>query len=96
MAFRIKVPLENYEYRALRSGKGKSGPWMSIVLESPEDAQQVDVSIPQDMQADVYGLGLSKGDKVTLTVVAYAGPEYSRVSLVSFDSIVDVNGEVQL
>ena len=96
MAFSLPVHLEGYEYRAMRTGQGQNGTWMSIVLENPEDARQVDISVPQDMQSDVYNMHLSKGDVLTLDVVAYAGAEYSRVRLVEIVGVVDKDGEVQL
>lgn len=96
MAFRLNVHCDSYEFRALRTGNGKNGAWMSLVMECPEDASQIDVSVPRDMHGDVYGYQLSKGDKVTMDVVAFAGPEYSRITLRSITGIVDVNGEVQL
>ena len=95
MAFNLPVHLEGYEYRALRTGQGKNGTWMSIVLENPDDARQVDVSVPQEMQSDIYNLGLKKGDVLTLDVTAYAGVDYSRVRLDEIVSVVDAQGEVQ-
>ena len=70
MAFSLNVHLEGYEYRTLRAGVGPKGPWLSLVLENTEDARQLDVSVPKDMQADVYNLGLKKGDILSLDVVA--------------------------
>ena len=96
MAFNLRVHLENYEFRGLRTGEGKNGEWMSIVLEDPEEARQLDVSIPRDMHREVRELSLAKGDNLVLDVRAYAGPDYSRVSLIKITSIVDANGEVQL
>ena len=96
MAFRLPTTVENYEFRAIRTGNGRNGAWMSLVLESPEDADQIDVSVPRDMHGDIYNLGLKKGDKVTAKVVAFAGPEYSRITLESIVTVVDVNGEVVL
>lgn len=96
MAFNLRVHLENYEFRGLRTGEGKNGTWMSMVLEDPDEARQLDVSIPRDMHRDVRDLSLSKGDVLKLDVRAYAGPEYSRVSLIEITSIVDRNGEVLL
>lgn len=96
MAFSLPVHLEGYEYRAMRTGQGQNGVWMSIVLENPEDARQVDISVPQDMQSDVYNLHLAKGDVLELNVVAYAGADYSRVRLVEIVGVVDADGEVQL
>ena len=95
MAFSLNVHLDGYEYRTLRSGTGQIGPWLSLVLENTEDARQIDVSVPKDMQADVNNLGLKKGDILSLDVVAYAGADYSRIRLVQITGVVDKDGEVQ-
>ena len=95
MAFSLSVHLEGYEFRAMRSGQGQNGTWLSLVLENTEDARQIDVSVPQDMHADVYNLGLKKGDILSLDVVAYAGADYSRIRLVQITGVVDKDGEVQ-
>lgn len=73
MAFVLNVAMEDMEYRAIRSGVGKESgkPWMSLVLED-ENSNQVDVSVPQELQGDVYGLGLRKGDIVNLLIRAVA------------------------
>jgi hypothetical protein len=95
MAFNLNVHLDNYEYRTMRTGTGANGAWMSLVFENPEDARQIDVSVPQDMQSDIYNLGLTKGDIVSLDINAYAGVEYSRIRLIKITSVVDADGEVQ-
>lgn len=96
MAFNFNAHLEGYEFRGSRTGEGKNGMWMSLVLEDPDEARQLDVSVPQDLQRDVRDLSLKKGDVLSLDIRAFAGPEYSRVSLVQVTGIVDKNGEVQL
>lgn len=94
MAFSLRVNLEKYEYRGVRTGEGKNGQWMSLVLEDPEEARQIDVSVPRDMQEDVSDLQLKKGDVLDLVIRAYAGTEYSRLSLIRIVHAVDQNGEV--
>lgn len=73
MAFVLNCNLESMEYRGLRSGTGKDSgrAWMTLVLED-SDANQVEVSVPQDYQSDVYGLGLRKGDVLSVAVRAVA------------------------
>lgn len=73
MAFVLQCTLEHMEYRGMRTGTGnKSGrPWMMLVLEDG-DAQQVELSVPADMQGDVYSLGLMRGDEVYCAVRAVA------------------------
>lgn len=97
MAFRIECTLENYEFRVLRSGVStKTGqPWYSLVLESPTAAEQVDVSIPAELQADVLNLGLVKGDTFSCRVLAVSSKDFSFVRLVQVLHVVDANGEVQ-
>lgn len=73
MAFVINAQLNRMEYRSVRSGVGKESgkTWMSLVLED-ENANQLDVSVPSDLQGDVYGLGLRKGDIITVAIRAVA------------------------
>lgn len=96
MAFRLDVHLDDYEYRGFRDGQGEKGPWLSLVLENPKDSRQLDVSVPRDQHAEIYKMGLQKGYHLSLDVVAYAGNEYSRISLVGITNVVDLNGEVVL
>lgn len=96
MAFRLNAHLEGYEYRGRRSGSTENGAWLSLVLENTQDCRQLDVSVPRDMHNDIYEMNLEKGDLLGLDVVAYAGNDYSRVSLVRITSVVDSEGEVQL
>lgn len=73
MAFSLMTTLESYEYRGIRTGVSqKTGkPWASLVLEDGS-ANQIEVSVPQDMQSDVYNMQLRKGDFVTCRVNAAA------------------------
>ena len=73
MAFVLNCNLPSMEFRGLRTGTGKDSgrAWMTLVLED-SDANQVDVSVPQDLQGDVYGLSLRKGDVVHVAVRAVA------------------------
>lgn len=91
MAFRIKTVLEDYEYRGIKTGEGKNGIWMSLVLED-EDSFQLEVSVPSNFQADVYSLGLKKGDLVNVPAVASAGfsnnKAYSFVQLTALPTLV--------
>lgn len=98
MAFVLNCNLGHMEFRVLRSGKGReSGKvWMSLVLED-QDSQQVEVSVPADYQSDVYGLGLRKGDIVSLSVRAVArndGNSYIQLTEVPV-LLVDADGVVQ-
>lgn len=73
MSFRINCTLAGYEYRGVRSGQGQNGTWMSLILESPEESEQIEVNVPQDLQADVYSLGLRKGQMLSIEVQAACG-----------------------
>lgn len=75
MGHRLKCVLRCYEYRGMRSGQGSNGrTWMSIIVEEGgQDPNQLDVSVPAEMQADVMNLGLRKGDLLDMRVLAVAG-----------------------
>ncbi len=91
VAFRITCVLDSMEYRAIQSGRSqKTGnPWMSLVFEN-SDADQLSVSVPSDMQADVYGLGLRKGDMCVICVRAVAMADgNSYVQLVALPELMD-------
>lgn len=83
MAFNLQVNLEGYEYRGTTQGvSSKTGkPWMSLVLESPTDARQVDVSVPEEYQETVRLLKLEKGNVVDCPVIAVAAQTYNFVRL---------------
>lgn len=84
MAFRVNVTYECIEFRGIQSGTSRESgrPWMSLVLEDSE-TNQISVSVPQDLQGDVYSLGLRKGDEVAVSFVAVAradGNSYLQLS----------------
>lgn len=103
MGFSLNCNLHGMEYRGVRAGISKSTgkPWMSLVLED-SDAQQVEVSVPADLQGDVYSLGLRKGDYINIDVraVAYDGskdrPGNSYIQLTDVPVLVaDSDGVVE-
>lgn len=79
MGFVLNCTLDNMEYRGTRSGVGRESkkPWMMLVLEDSE-AQQIQVSVPGDMQQDVASLGLRKGDLLLVAVRAVAARATSQ------------------
>lgn len=62
MAFSFSCELD-VEYRGMRSGMGQKTqkPWLSLLFED-EEQSQLNVSVPNEMIADVNNLGLRKGD----------------------------------
>ena len=94
MAFLINCTLTDMEYRGLRTGTGRDSgkPWMMLVLED-SDTQQVEISVPADLQGDVYGLGLAKGDKVTCAIRAVARADgNSYCQLTAIPELADDDG----
>lgn len=73
MAFSINCVLSDMEFRALQTGTSSQNnrTWMSLVFEDAE-ANQVSVSVPSDMQSDVYALALRRGDLCTIAIRAVA------------------------
>lgn len=60
MAFDLRVEME-LEYRGQRAGVSKDGnEWMSLLFED-DDASQVSVSVPREMQRDVLAARLDRG-----------------------------------
>lgn len=95
MAFVLSCTLDHMEYRGMRTGTGSKSnqPWMMLVLEDG-DAQQVEVSVPRDMQADIYSLGLRKGDFIMACVRAVARADgNSYVQLVALPEIYEDEDE---
>lgn len=76
MAFSLRVKIM-VEYRGMASGMGKNDkPWMSLQCETMDGSSEVhtiDVTVPHELQADVYGCGLRKGDVIEMDVTARAG-----------------------
>lgn len=70
MAFDVNCTLKGYEVRAVRSGVSRrtGQPWMQLVLEDSETAEQLTASVPKDMHSDVGALGLRKGDVLNVCV----------------------------
>lgn len=90
MAFSISCVLPKMEYRAIRTGTGKNGVWMSLVWED-SDSQQIETSVPKDLQADVYGLSLKRGDLCAISVRAVARSDgNSYVQLKALPELADV------
>lgn len=73
MAFSLRVSDYLVEYRNSRSGtSSKTGnPWLSLVCED-SDGNQLNISVPSDVIADVINLGLRKGDYCRCDLLAVA------------------------
>ena len=71
MAFRFKTSFPEIEYRGEQSGASERGRWLSLIFEDSE-CNQLSVSVPKDMQSDVYALCLRKGDMCAIAVRAVA------------------------
>lgn len=86
--------LVGYEFRGLRSGVSQSSgnAWMQLVLEEPEGgARQMTISVPQDMQGEVYNLGLRKGDYVTCQVLGRVTDNYQFIQLEALPELYDLD-----
>ena len=95
MAFSLDVQIPAVEYRGMRGGNGEKGPWLALILED-EHTNQLNVSVPRDMQADVHSLGLAKGDLlvVQLRAVAMANGN-SYIQLTALPELMDVADDGQ-
>lgn len=91
MAFRIVANYPKIEYRGMREGISQktNRRWVSLILEDDE-ANQIEVGVPNDMQRDIVELGLFKGDMLSVSVVAVATADgNSYVQLRAFPELVD-------
>ena len=93
MAFVLTVDLPDVEYRTCRSGTSKQGNvWMTLVFEDL-DSNQIEASVPADLQSEVYSLGLHRGDSCSVKIRAVARADgNSYVQLLELPRLVD--GEV--
>lgn len=91
MAFNLVVDLVDIEYRACRSGTSKQGNvWMTLVFED-SDCNQVEASVPADLQSEVYSLGLQRGDACNISIRAVARADgNSYVQLLKLPTLVDL------
>ncbi len=97
MAFVLNCSLESVEFRAMRTGVGRDSKksWMSLVLED-SDSNHLEISVPQDLQGEVYGLSLQKGDILKVDIRAVArndGNSYVQLRGVPM-LLVDADGVV--
>lgn len=94
MAFSLEVTVPNVEYRARRSGNRSNnrGVWVSLVWEDGK-ANQIETSVPAEMQADVDSLGLSKGDRCVISIRAVARTDgNSYIQLLALPELMDEEG----
>lgn len=97
MAFNIDVDLVGYEFRGFQAGVSvKTGKnWLSIIVEHPDNARQVNVSVPEELQVGCYNLALAKGEYIDLHVVAVAAQNYNFIRLVDVPvRVTNLNNEV--
>lgn len=97
MAFVINCVLDGMEYRGMQSGVGRESgrPWMSLIFET-EDASQLSVSVPSDLQSEVYSKQLQKGCVCSISIRAVAradGQSYVQLTDLPF-VIADADGEL--
>lgn len=96
----MRTLLKGYEYRTTIDDTfkdretGQKIPYMTLLVENLEDqCSQERISVPSDLFDVVRDLPAKRGDLVDLTVDITTG-KYSRIRLVSVDSIYDESGEV--
>lgn len=82
MAFPITLP--NVEVRSIAEGDSKKtgNHWMSLLVEDLEDSKQLRISIPEDAQKGVKGLGLGRGEVITVSAKLNVGDGYCYVQWV--------------
>lgn len=73
MAFRIKATYPDVEYRGYQSGFSEKSQrdWLTLIFEDDE-CDQIQASVPANMQNDVREMHLSKGDHCAISILAVA------------------------
>lgn len=96
----MRTLLKGYEYRTTVDDTfkdretGQKIPYMTLLVENLEDqCKQERISVPSVLFDAVRDLPAERGDLMDLTVDITTG-KYSRIRLVSVDSIYDDKGEV--
>lgn len=91
MGFNVRTVLSDVEYRGIQTGQGKNGPWMSLILEDSSEGtiRNVNVSVPQELQSDIYNKGLQKGEVLTICVRAISGDGYGYLK---YEGIIERPG----
>lgn len=96
----MRTSLKGYEYRTTIDDNfkdretGQKIPYMTLLVEDlANQCKQERISVPSNLFDVVRDMPASRGDKMDLTVDITTG-KYSRIRLVSVDSLYDDNGEV--
>lgn len=96
MAFVLNVKVQGVEYRGCQSGiSSQTGkPWMSAIFEDG-DCNQINVSVPAELQGSFYSFGLAKGDVCDVKIRAVARADgNSYITLQELPEMADVVSEV--
>ena len=91
MAFAFNASLSEVEYRACRHGTSNASgrTWMSLIFED-YDATQIECSVPQDMQGDIFSMELKRGDVCDIAIRAVARADgNSYVQLVALPLVYE-------
>lgn len=98
MAFLVDDIVKTLEYRGRNERVGNDGrTWVSLKFEDlSEDARVYEIGVPQDLQGDVYRVGLRKGDIVQVVFLArqgrsQSGRDYGYLQLQRVPVIVEVD-----
>ena len=99
MSFVLDAEIRNAEYRGRKKGMTRGDnprPWVSLVLETVE-LDTLEVSVPQDLQAELIEWGLEKGAHYSVPVHAVATNNYNYVQLSGMPELLNADpdtGEV--
>ena len=101
MAFIVPDIKKTLEYRGRNAGTGKNGKeWLSLKCETLDEDNSLDyeLTVPQDLQGDVYRLGLRKGDYIDVIFTArygmgQGGSAYGYLQLQRCPMLVDIDDD---
>lgn len=104
MAFLVDGIVKNVEFRSLNSGPRKDGKtWMSIRTESlgNQNTRIWEINVPNDMQSEIYNLGLKKGDCLNVVFTARCGTSqggrsYDYLELEHVPELIEVTADGEI
>jgi hypothetical protein len=99
MAFTVPDIVKTVEFRSLNTGMSNNGnQWMSLKVEYSGNNGTIDweITVPKDLQGDIFNSGLRKGDICDIEFSARAGTArsgsaYSYLQLERVPSILEVD-----
>ena len=100
MAFTVPEIEKTVEFRGLNTGVGSNGKnWMSMKVEYTNNSGSTidwEINVPQELQGNVYNVGMQKGDLLVVVFVAkngrtQTGRDYGYLQLEQVPQLMEID-----